>query len=57
MAPAWASLSGGCHPNRDTLAAIEGAGFKIDKFDRFSIRFSSVLPPIAHVVGRAHKVV
>ena len=57
VAPAWATFGGGCHPNRDTLAAIERAGFEIDEFDRFSFRFSSVLPPIAHVVGRAHKIV
>ncbi len=28
--PAWTSLSGGCHPNRDTVAAVERAGFVID---------------------------
>ncbi len=28
--PAWTALSGGCHPNRDTEAAVEAAGFRIE---------------------------
>ncbi len=28
--PAWTALSGGCHPNRDTEAAVERAGFRIE---------------------------
>lgn len=55
VAPAWARFGGGCHPNRETTAAIEQAGFVIDEIERFSFRFSPLLPPIAHVVGRAHK--
>lgn len=27
--PAWTALSGGCHPNRDTEAAVERGGFAI----------------------------
>ena len=29
--PAWTRLTGGCHPNRDTEAAVRNAGFRIDE--------------------------
>ncbi len=29
--PAWTRVSGGCHPNRETEAAVERAGFRIEK--------------------------
>ncbi|WP_019625457.1 class I SAM-dependent methyltransferase [Thioalkalivibrio sp. ALJT] len=32
--PAWTCVSGGCHPNRDTEAAVERAGFCIDPDER-----------------------
>ena len=32
--PLWTRLTGGCHPNRDTEATVEGAGFRIDESDR-----------------------
>ena len=35
--PAWTWISGGCHPNRDTVAAVERAGFVIDD-DSFHAR-------------------
>lgn len=28
--PLWTRLTGGCHPNRDTEAAVKRAGFRID---------------------------
>jgi ubiquinone/menaquinone biosynthesis C-methylase UbiE len=28
--PAWTRVTGGCHPNRDTEAAVRSAGFRID---------------------------
>jgi ubiquinone/menaquinone biosynthesis C-methylase UbiE len=28
--PAWTWIAGGCHPNRDTEAHVEAAGFRID---------------------------
>lgn len=28
--PAWTCVAGGCHPNRDTEAAVARAGFQID---------------------------
>lgn len=32
--PAWTRLTGGCHPNRDTEAAVAAAGFAIDPATR-----------------------
>ena len=29
--PAWTTLSGGCHPNRETLRTLEEAGLAIDR--------------------------
>ena len=31
VALVWPKLMGGCRPNRDTLATIEGAGFRIER--------------------------
>jgi ubiquinone/menaquinone biosynthesis C-methylase UbiE len=33
--PVWSCLGGGCHLTRDTLAAIERAGFVVDKCEHF----------------------
>jgi ubiquinone/menaquinone biosynthesis C-methylase UbiE len=47
--PAWTWVTGGCHPNRDTEAAVERAGFAIDADDRVARgvmrRFSARIPP------------
>ncbi len=32
--PAWTWFTGGCHPNRETEAAVEAAGFTIDPASR-----------------------
>ncbi|AKS43226.1 class I SAM-dependent methyltransferase [Wenzhouxiangella marina] len=29
--PTWTRVSGGCHPNRDTVAAVQQAGFMIEE--------------------------
>src|SRR6267143_462573 len=29
--PAWTRITGGCHPNRDTEAAVRRAGFRVDE--------------------------
>ncbi|RBY83189.1 class I SAM-dependent methyltransferase [Blastococcus sp. TF02A-26] len=34
-ATVWPFLAGGCHTGRDTLAAIEAAGFTIERLERF----------------------
>jgi ubiquinone/menaquinone biosynthesis C-methylase UbiE len=33
--PLWGRLLGGCHPNRDTVEAIESAGFEIETLEGF----------------------
>jgi ubiquinone/menaquinone biosynthesis C-methylase UbiE len=50
--PFWRRLFGGCHPNRDTVAAIEEAGFEIETFESFypPVPLSGVIP---HVQGSA----
>jgi ubiquinone/menaquinone biosynthesis C-methylase UbiE len=52
LEPLWRRLLGGCHPNRDTVAAIEEAGFEIETFESFHppVFLSSLTP---HVQGSA----
>ena len=52
LEPLWGRLLGGCHPNRDTVAAIEEAGFEIETFESFHppVFLSSLTP---HVQGLA----
>jgi len=49
--PAWTWVTGGCHPNRDTEATVERAGFTIDPADRVARgvmrRFSARINPPA----------
>lgn len=33
--PVWRHLAAGCHPGRDTVRAVEGAGFSIDDLEHF----------------------
>jgi SAM-dependent methyltransferase len=52
----WPRFSGGCHPNRDTPAAIEAAGFEIVDIDRFKFKpvfFLNAIEP--HVIGVAKR--
>jgi ubiquinone/menaquinone biosynthesis C-methylase UbiE len=52
IVPFWGRLFGGCHPNRDTVAAIEEAGFEIETFESFHppVPLSGLIP---HVQGSA----
>jgi SAM-dependent methyltransferase len=34
----WGALSGGCHPNRPTLAAIRNAGFETSDVEHFDLK-------------------
>ncbi len=34
--PLWTWAAGGCHPNRDTEAAVERAGFRIEPEGRLA---------------------
>jgi SAM-dependent methyltransferase len=52
----WPRFSGGCHPNRDTPAAIEAAGFHIERCERFTFRPFFLLKAIEpHVIGVARR--
>jgi ubiquinone/menaquinone biosynthesis C-methylase UbiE len=55
VTPLWSRLAGGCHPNRDTTAAIEAAGFVIDTLQRFGFSPQPFIPRSTHILGRAHK--
>jgi ubiquinone/menaquinone biosynthesis C-methylase UbiE len=46
-------LSGGCHLARDTLAAVERAGFEIRSSRRFPFGPSALGPQVAHILGAA----
>jgi ubiquinone/menaquinone biosynthesis C-methylase UbiE len=50
----WEWLVGGCHPNRDTVAAITAAGLQVVRLDRFDLQ---AMPPPArpHVLGVAER--
>ncbi|GAA2212637.1 hypothetical protein GCM10009850_080990 [Nonomuraea monospora] len=47
VTPFWALAAGGCHPARDTLAAIRRAGFTVESAERFAFRH------FEHVIGVA----
>jgi ubiquinone/menaquinone biosynthesis C-methylase UbiE len=49
----WSILGGGCHPNRDTVAAFEEAGFAIESVHSFDMPGLPILRP--HAMGVAVK--
>ncbi|HEV2820485.1 MAG TPA: class I SAM-dependent methyltransferase [Solirubrobacteraceae bacterium] len=51
----WPRIAGGCHPTRDTEAAIQAAGFHIEHCDRFSFSPSLISPRIPHRLGTARR--
>ncbi|MBT2533282.1 class I SAM-dependent methyltransferase [Arthrobacter sp. ISL-48] len=53
LTPAWRRIAGGCHPNRDTLAAIAAAGFTVRDHRRFGFAVHPLAPPVAHILGYA----
>ncbi|KUJ68134.1 methyltransferase type 11 [Streptomyces albus subsp. albus] len=53
VTPLWRRAAGGCHPNRDTEAAIRAAGFSIERIDRFGFSPSALAPNLTHVLGTA----
>ena len=50
----WGWLAGGCHPNRDVVAAITAARFRVLELDRFDFQ---IMPPLVrpHVLGVAQR--
>jgi ubiquinone/menaquinone biosynthesis C-methylase UbiE len=53
ITPLWSRVGGGCHPNRDTAAAIRTGGFDIGDLDRFSYAPLRFYPSHAYILGRA----
>ena len=51
----WPTVAGGCHPARDTTAAIEAAGFEIEQIERFGFAAQRFEPSIPHILGRARR--
>jgi ubiquinone/menaquinone biosynthesis C-methylase UbiE len=50
----WPLIAGGCQTSRDTLAAIEKAGFEIETCERFLFKpFPLALPTAPHIRGIA----
>jgi ubiquinone/menaquinone biosynthesis C-methylase UbiE len=56
ITPLWSRVGGGCHPDRNTAAAIEAAGFGIEQIDRFSYAPLRFFPKHTHILGRARAV-
>lgn len=55
LTPLWSRMAGGCHPNRDTPAAVAGAGFTVQDLERFGFSVLPGNPRLAHVLGLASK--
>lgn len=53
VVPIWRRMAGNCHPNRDTLAAIRGGGFRIVHVRRFGFAPAVPGPRLAHILGAA----
>ena len=51
----WPLVGGGCHPTRETAAAIEAAGFDIEQCRRFPFKPSPLVPTIPHILGVARR--
>jgi SAM-dependent methyltransferase len=55
VTPLWSRMAGGCHPNRDTVAMIAGAGLTVRAMERFGFSVLPGNPRLAHVLGVASK--
>ena len=53
LTPVWGRFMGGCHLNRDTLAAITAAGFNVQDNERFGFAVQRLNPSLAHILGTA----
>ncbi len=55
LTPLWRRVAGGCHPNRDTAAAIGASGFTVEALERFGFSALPGNPRVAHILGTAAK--
>lgn len=51
----WPHVSGGCHLARDTGAAMERAGFRVESSDRFPFTPMPTPPAVPHILGIARR--
>jgi ubiquinone/menaquinone biosynthesis C-methylase UbiE len=52
----WPLLAGGCHPARDTAAAVARAGFEIERCRRLSVKPCPLAAPVApHILAVASR--
>ena len=51
----WPRIGGGCHLSRETEGAIAGAGFVIERVERFRLSTGLLDPPKPHVLGVARR--
>jgi ubiquinone/menaquinone biosynthesis C-methylase UbiE len=51
----WPRLAGGCHPARNTTAAIDRSGFEIQTSERIMFAASRLEPRIPYIIGIARK--
>ena len=51
----WPAIAGGCHPARDTAAAIRAAGFTIEGCERLGFRAIALAPLVPHILGIARR--
>jgi ubiquinone/menaquinone biosynthesis C-methylase UbiE len=56
LAPGLARVFGGCRADRDTGAAIEQAGFRMERYRRFLIRNLPEAPAAPRILGVARRV-
>ncbi|WP_340090922.1 class I SAM-dependent methyltransferase [Nostoc punctiforme] len=52
ISPIWKVIGDGCHPDRETLIALENAGFTSVNYERFDAQLPIVSP---HIIGVATK--
>jgi ubiquinone/menaquinone biosynthesis C-methylase UbiE len=52
----WPRIAGGCHPARDTAAAIERNGFEVETCERVMFAASRLEPSIPYILGVARRV-
>ena len=56
LAPGWPRFAGGCHLDRDTVGAVERAGFELVRVRHFAFAPSLLMKPVTpHVLGVARR--